>query len=67
VVVAGKRWVPEIFPLIAIVVVIVVDKTYHMMAVVVIVMGMICIWSFLTRLLLPEQLSNLNLSGVLPY
>jgi len=69
---AGKRQALEMFPFIAVVVVVVV-KTYRMMVVVVIVMEMICIWSLLMRLLLPEQLSkamsnrvqNLHLSGVL--
>jgi len=71
VVAAGKRQALEMFPFIAVVVVVV--KTYRMMVVVVIVMEMICIWSLLMRLLLPEQLSkamsnrvqNLHLSGVL--
>jgi len=50
VVVASKGQALEMFPFVAIV----VDETYHMMAVVVMVMGMICIRSLLMRLLFPE-------------
>jgi len=41
VVAAGEGWVLEMFPLVAVVIV----ETCHMMAVVVMVMGMIHIWS----------------------
>jgi len=51
VVVTDKGQAPEIFPLIAVVV---IGKTYCMMAVVVMMMGMIRIRSLLMRLLLPE-------------
>jgi len=50
VVVVGEEQAPKKFPLVAIV----VGETFHMMIVVVMVRGMICIQSLLTRLLLPE-------------
>jgi len=50
VVVAGKGQALEMFSLVAVV----VDETYHIMAVVVMVMGMIRIQSLLMRLLFPE-------------
>jgi len=74
VVVAGKGWVLEMFPLV--VVVAIAGETFHAVVVMVMVMIRICIGSLLMRLLLPGQLpkamsnrvQNLHLSGVLlPY
>jgi len=50
VVVVGEGQAPKEFSLVAIV----VGETFHMMIVVVMVRGMICIWSLLMRLLLSE-------------
>ena len=48
--VVGEGQAPKEFSLVAIV----VGETFHMMIVVVMVRGMICIWSLLMRLLLSE-------------